>query len=173
MSTTTDVLIVGAGPVGLTLAMELSLQNVNFRIVEKAAVRSDKSRSLACHARTMELLSRYPHVDEMISKAVNLTGQTIWLNRKKFEPFDITKAKLEGCRFKGPMSVSQVETEEFLLRRLDERGVHVESSVAAKTVRQDADGATVILEKDGVEETVRCRYVVSIRSTTHGHGQIK
>lgn len=46
---TTDVFIIDAGPVGMTLAMELSLYNVNFRIIEKAAVRSDKSRSLATH----------------------------------------------------------------------------------------------------------------------------
>lgn len=159
---TTDVLIIGAGPVGMTLAMELSLQNVNFRIVEKEAVRSDKSRSLASHVRTLELLNRYDNIQEMASKAAGVHGNTVWLNRKPYELVDTSTLKLDGTRFQGPLMVSQVDMELFLLKRLGERGVHVESPVTAKSIKQDEDGATVILENDGVEETVRCKYVVGI-----------
>ena len=54
----TPVLIVGAGPVGLTLACELTRYQVPVRIVDKAAQRTDKSKALVLWSRTLELLDR-------------------------------------------------------------------------------------------------------------------
>lgn len=55
---TTQVLIVGAGPVGLTMAAELARYGVSVRIVDKAAQRTDKSKALVVWSRTLELLER-------------------------------------------------------------------------------------------------------------------
>jgi 2-polyprenyl-6-methoxyphenol hydroxylase-like FAD-dependent oxidoreductase len=57
---TQSVLIIGAGPVGLTLAIELARYAVPVRIVEKAARRTDKSKALVLWSRTLELLDRQP-----------------------------------------------------------------------------------------------------------------
>jgi 2-polyprenyl-6-methoxyphenol hydroxylase-like FAD-dependent oxidoreductase len=54
----TPVLIVGAGPVGLTLACELTRYKVPLRIVDKAAQRADKSKALVLWSRTLELFDR-------------------------------------------------------------------------------------------------------------------
>src|ERR1700753_335488 len=54
------ILIIGAGPVGLTLAIELTRYGVPIRIVEKAAQRTDKSKALVIWSRTLELLERQP-----------------------------------------------------------------------------------------------------------------
>ena len=51
----TNVLIVGAGPTGLVLALWLARQGVEVRIIDKAAEPGTTSRALAVHARTMEL----------------------------------------------------------------------------------------------------------------------
>jgi 2-polyprenyl-6-methoxyphenol hydroxylase-like FAD-dependent oxidoreductase len=51
-------LVVGAGPVGLTMAAELARYGVHVRIVEKAAQRTDKSKALVLWSRTLELLDR-------------------------------------------------------------------------------------------------------------------
>jgi 2-polyprenyl-6-methoxyphenol hydroxylase-like FAD-dependent oxidoreductase len=56
----TQVLIVGAGPVGLTLAMELTRYGVSVRVVDKAPARTDKSKALVLWSRTLELLERGP-----------------------------------------------------------------------------------------------------------------
>ena len=53
-----SVLIVGAGPVGLTLACELTRYRVPVRIVDKAPQRTDKSKALVLWSRTLELLDR-------------------------------------------------------------------------------------------------------------------
>src|ERR1700728_4042580 len=52
------VLVVGAGPVGMTLASELARYGVPVRIVDKAAQRTDKSKALVVWSRTLELLDR-------------------------------------------------------------------------------------------------------------------
>ncbi|TAM03622.1 MAG: FAD-binding protein, partial [Pusillimonas sp.] len=54
----TKVLVVGAGPVGLTMAAELARYGVSVRIVDKAATRTDKSKALVLWSRTLELLER-------------------------------------------------------------------------------------------------------------------
>ena len=54
----TSVLIVGAGPVGLTLACELTRYRIPVRIVDKAAQRTDKSKAIVIWSRTLELLGR-------------------------------------------------------------------------------------------------------------------
>src|SRR6202012_2177982 len=55
---TLPVLIVGAGPVGMTLASELTRYGVPVRIVDKSAQRTDKSKALVVWSRTLELLER-------------------------------------------------------------------------------------------------------------------
>src|SRR5580692_5400120 len=57
---TKEVLIIGAGPVGLTMAIELTRFGIPVRIVEKAAQRTDKSKALVLWSRTLELLDRQP-----------------------------------------------------------------------------------------------------------------
>ena len=54
----TTILIVGAGPVGLTLACELTRYRVPVRIVDKAPQRTDKSKAIVIWSRTLELLDR-------------------------------------------------------------------------------------------------------------------
>jgi 2-polyprenyl-6-methoxyphenol hydroxylase-like FAD-dependent oxidoreductase len=54
----TSTLIVGAGPVGLTLACELTRYRVPVRIVDKAPQRTDKSKAIVLWSRTLELLDR-------------------------------------------------------------------------------------------------------------------
>src|ERR1700761_5248954 len=64
-----NVLIIGAGPVGLTLAIELTRYGVPVRIVEKAAQRTDKSKALGVWSRTLELLDRQPGGSKAFSDA--------------------------------------------------------------------------------------------------------
>lgn len=182
----TDVLVVGAGPVGMAMAMELSIQGVSFRVVEKASTHSDKSRAMGVHTRAMEILSRYGSsdhhhhsLDELLSRSAKPTRNAVWVNRKQYvfldnnkkqqtadddnnkKPLETQKTKTPESQFQGPYVIPQVDTEAFLESRLTERGVKIEYAVAAKSIVQDDEGVTVLLTKaDGDEETLRCKYVV-------------
>jgi heterodisulfide reductase subunit A-like polyferredoxin len=54
----TDVIVVGAGPVGLAMASELAWYGVAVRVVDKNPARSDKSKALVLWAPTLELMNR-------------------------------------------------------------------------------------------------------------------
>lgn len=164
---TPDVLIVGAGPVGMALAIELSIQGVFFRIVDMATERSDKSRALGVHSRTVEAFNRYggPLQEELLSKAGRIAGNAMWVGGRRFEGFNgSVRAASEffsDTQFPGMFAISQVDTEDFLAGRLGEKGVVIEHPVTVQRVIQDDGGVTVALVKaHGEEETVRCRYVV-------------
>ena len=74
---TRPVLVVGAGPVGLTMAAELARYRVPVRIVDKAAARTDQSRALAVWARTLELLDRADCAGEFVATGLQATAVAI------------------------------------------------------------------------------------------------
>ena len=63
----TDVLIVGAGPTGLTLACELLRRGVNCRIIDKAASPATTSRALGLQPRTLELFDTMGIIDRVLA----------------------------------------------------------------------------------------------------------
>ena len=71
------VLIVGAGPVGLTLALALRRQGVALRIVDKAAARTDKSKALVIWPRTLELLDIHGCAQLVVDAYETLTAEGI------------------------------------------------------------------------------------------------
>lgn len=157
---TVDVLVAGAGPVGMTLAVELAIQGVAFRIVDKQQARSSESRAIGVHSRTLEVFNRYGAVEELLTKAGKVMGNVFWMNGKRFDGFK--GHARPDTRFSGIHTVSQADTEAFLASHLAGRGVSVEHPVTVKSVVQDNDAAaTVILTKsDGSEEIIRAKYVV-------------
>src|SRR5262245_59632318 len=68
MDDRTDVLVIGAGPTGLTLGLELAARGVACRVIDKAAVPSDKSRALAVQARTLELLEKRGAAADLVAR---------------------------------------------------------------------------------------------------------
>ncbi|KAK3499080.1 FAD binding domain-containing protein [Neurospora hispaniola] len=156
-----DVLIVGAGPVGTTLALELALQGVSFRIIDKSPVRSEKSRALIVHPRTLELLDRHGTVDKLISRGTITRGGVLNINRKLVAKMNLDDLDITDTNYPLPLMVSQAETEQFLDESLADYGKAVERAYTATSVVQDANGVTTTLEKpDGTQTTVRSKYVV-------------
>ncbi|OTA93859.1 hypothetical protein M434DRAFT_39440, partial [Hypoxylon sp. CO27-5] len=155
-----DVLIVGGGPTGVTLALELAVQGISFRIIDKEPRRSDKSRALGVQPRTLELLNRHGDIRELIARGNLSSGTTFYLNGKKAADIDIT-GLAKNTAFPLMLIISQVDTEEYLDECLAKYGHAVERGIEAISIAQDSDGVTAILSnQDGVEETIRAKYVV-------------
>lgn len=90
----TDVLIVGAGPTGLMLALELSAQGIRYRILEATTTPSTQSRALVLHPRTLELLARHGIVEKFIAKGVCNDAIRIYCNREFVYEIDLKNVGL-------------------------------------------------------------------------------
>src|SRR5271155_5190473 len=78
----TDVLVVGAGPGGLTTAAELKRYGVSVRIIDKAAEPTDKSKALVVWSRTLELLNRGGCAASLVENGFKTTAANITAGNK-------------------------------------------------------------------------------------------
>jgi 2-polyprenyl-6-methoxyphenol hydroxylase-like FAD-dependent oxidoreductase len=157
----TDVLIIGAGPTGLMLALELSLQKIPFRIIDSLLIPSDKSRALVLHSRTLELLKRHGIVEKCQAHGIENEAVRIFANKKFVYEFDLPDIDYGDTEFSMPLMISQADTESVLEEKLVEYGGKVERPVTADKLEQDEEGVTAWLINGGDnEEILRCKFVV-------------
>lgn len=74
----TDVLIIGAGPSGLVLALWLTRQGVDVRIIDKTELIPSTSRALAVHARTLELYRQLDLAEDVVANGHKVEATNIW-----------------------------------------------------------------------------------------------
>jgi 2-polyprenyl-6-methoxyphenol hydroxylase-like FAD-dependent oxidoreductase len=152
------VLIVGAGPVGMTMASELARYRVPVRIVDKAAQRTDKSKALVLWSRTLELLDRgggsAPFTDAGFKMlAVNFIAGDKLIGR-------VTTGGVKSPYPYG-LIIPQSETERLLEQRLQNLGVTVERQAEAVSFKSGAESVTAVLRHaDGHEETVSADWLI-------------
>src|SRR5882672_9253600 len=79
----TDVLVIGAGPTGLVLALWLTRLGVRVRIVDKTAEPGTSSRAIAVQARTLELYSQIGLADKVVERGRKAVAANIWVAGKK------------------------------------------------------------------------------------------
>jgi 2-polyprenyl-6-methoxyphenol hydroxylase-like FAD-dependent oxidoreductase len=155
-----DVLVVGAGPTGLTLAGELLRRGLKVRIVDSAPAATEQSRALAVHARTLEIFDDLGIADELIAAGKKVIGATFWSGGT--EPIARVDFESIPSRHSYLLLVAQAETERALGRLLERRGGAVERGVQLTTLRQDGTGVTAQLTPAGGGEPteVRAAWVV-------------
>jgi 2-polyprenyl-6-methoxyphenol hydroxylase-like FAD-dependent oxidoreductase len=160
-ATTADVLIIGSGPTGLMLGLELSLQKISFRILDSTAIRSDKSRALVLQSRSQELLRRHGIIEKFHALGRINTGMRVFTNKKFAFEVDLLNLGYTDTEFPTPLIISQAETERLLEERLLEYGAVIEKPVTVEKIEQNGDGVTAHLRKeDGSQEEVKCKYLV-------------
>jgi 2-polyprenyl-6-methoxyphenol hydroxylase-like FAD-dependent oxidoreductase len=156
-----DVLIVGGGPTGTMLALELAMQKISFRIIDKEPVRSDKSRALVIQPRTLELLNRHGIAHDIIALGTVGTGICVFVNKKLAGELNLDDLGFVDTAFPLPLWISQADTEHFLDQALQHHGHKVERPFTAEKIEQDDTGVTVLLRgADGDEGQLRCKYVI-------------
>jgi 3-(3-hydroxy-phenyl)propionate hydroxylase len=155
---TLPVLICGAGPTGLTLALELSRFGVPFRIIDRSAAPAANSRALAVQPRTLELLEACRVTERLLMFARQIHGVEV---RDGGRP--IFSLDMDGMPTPYPFvaSVGQETTERTMIVCLHEHGVDVERELTLTAVRQDTDGVDVeLVGPDGIER-LRCRFLAA------------
>ena len=180
------ILVVGAGPTGLTAALELSRLGIPVRLIDKAAHAATTSRAIGVQARTLELLQQRGLAAELMqlgnpAQAASVYGGGRQLARMDFSHVD--------SRFDTLLLVSQATTEHVLGGAVRRAGVVVERGVELVALAQDADGApheapahdrspvhAVLRHADGRLEATRAPWLISaegahslVRSTLDLH----
>src|SRR5215471_6248650 len=86
------ILIVGAGPTGLTLAHELLRRGVKPRLIEKAPLASPNTKALGVMARTLELLAPSGITKDMLAQGVQVPTFSIWSSGRLLAQLDFARS---------------------------------------------------------------------------------
>ncbi|RMI41131.1 FAD-dependent monooxygenase [Streptomyces triticirhizae] len=141
-ATTEEVLVVGAGPTGLTTACTLFSMGVPCRVVDRREGPGELPKALILWSGALECLRRLGVTDELASQALPLRGASYWSRKKRIGKMDFD---IPNTAFPQPLCVPQPVTEAALRNRLTELGGKVEWGVEAIGVSPHADGVTVAL----------------------------
>lgn len=159
-----DVLIVGAGPTGLTLACQLRRLGVDFRIIDKNQEPSTTSKAIGLQYRVSEVLTWMGLFDRFLSRGVTGTGVSFYAGGERI--LHLRLDRLHGMSGRGafePKSIvlPQSVTESLLIEDLAERGGEVERGTSFVEFTQESDGVVSRVRRpDGGEEVVGSRYLV-------------
>jgi len=162
-SLTVSVLIIGAGPTGLTLACDLARRNVDFRIIDKAPAYFAGSRGKGLQPRSLEVFDDLGIVERILSHGRfhlpfrAYEGVTILGDRDLHEGRHPTP----DAPYASTLIIAQWRVEETLRQLLTDAGSHVELGTELIGIEQDEDGVTATLQKENAQEQVRCKYLVA------------
>jgi len=152
------ILIVGAGPVGLTLAVELTRFGLPVRIVDRAAARTDKSKALVLWSRSLELMDRTGETSAFLAAGMRSGGANILAEGRQLGRVSFTT---EGTPYPFALMIPQSETERLLEEHLAASGVTVGRQVELIRFTPGADGVEAVLRGvDGSEETVQAPWMI-------------
>jgi 2-polyprenyl-6-methoxyphenol hydroxylase-like FAD-dependent oxidoreductase len=155
-----DVLVVGAGPTGLTLAAQLQAFGASVRIVDRQLDRVHESRALGVQPRTLEVLRGLGLAEELVARG----NDAVWVQLHaggRVVRIRLFGLGLDDTAYPFLLFVSQGETEQVLGDHVAGRGVPVERGVEVVGFHADPDAVTSTLRhRDGRTEQVRARYLV-------------
>ena len=155
-----DVLIVGAGPTGLVLALWLKRQGVGARIVDKSAGPGETSRALAVQARTLELYRQVGLAEPVIAAGHKVPAMNVWARGKHRARVVFGDAGAGVSPYPFALVYPQDHHERLLVETLQALGVAVERNTELLDFEDNGDGVTARLRlPDGNEETAKFRYL--------------
>lgn len=162
--TSTPVLIVGAGPTGVVLALNLARRRVPFRIIDDNAGPGEHSRAMAVHARTLELYQQFGFAQEVVDQGIKMTVIHVREAKDDAAPVELTKIDLrevgEGTPFPFVLAYAQDEHERFLVHKLDEAGARVEWNTKLDGFTQNETGVNATVVRNGAaREEISASYL--------------
>ncbi len=166
-ATDTDVLIVGAGPVGLFLANECARRGLRWRLIETRASQSEHSKALAIFPRTLEIFDMAGVVDPFLEAANRVTRVTVTthgrvLAHMRFAP--------EESPYSFVAMVPQNVTEDLLVRELQRKGGTVEYETTLVSAEQRNNHVSAFAERKGEGIEIKASFVVGCDGA---HSQVR
>ncbi|HWE25138.1 MAG TPA: FAD-dependent monooxygenase, partial [Myxococcales bacterium] len=176
----TEVLIAGAGPTGLVLALWLARLGIRVRIIDKTDEPGTTSRALAVQVRTLELYRQLGFADEVIEAGLKFTAANFWARGKKAAHVEFGALGTGLSPFPYALIYPQDEHERFLIERLEKLGVHVERETELVGFEQVGSGivarlrgstcqAAFLAGCDGARSVVREKLGITFPGGTYEH----
>ncbi|HVS34098.1 MAG TPA: FAD-dependent monooxygenase [Gemmataceae bacterium] len=155
-----DVLIVGAGPTGLVLALWLTRLGVQLRIIDKTAGPGTTSRAVAVQARTLELYRQVGLAEAVVEAGVKVAGVNFWARGAKAARVPLGRLGEGLSPFPYALTYPQDAHERLLVERLNALGVSVERQTELLRFDQGPEGVRAVLRgPDGSEEACEAAYL--------------
>ena len=153
-----DALIVGAGPVGLTMAAACTHHGLTYRIIDKAAAASDKTKALAVWCRSLELLADLGLAETLVENGLKISGASIFADGKRVVHLDLTS---DESTYGFGLMIPQYETERLLTEHLNRIGISIERQVELVDVDEHEEGVTCTLQHAaGTSEKVQVPWLL-------------
>jgi 2-polyprenyl-6-methoxyphenol hydroxylase-like FAD-dependent oxidoreductase len=181
----TDVLIVGAGPTGLVLALWLARLGVRVRIVDRTAEPGTTSRALAVQGRTLEFYNQMGLADAIVERGRKMIAANLWVTGKRAARAVLGDMGSGLSPFPYALIFPQDEHERLLINRLAEVGIEVErqtellgfkdvsTRVLARLRKRDCTPevceAAYIAGCDGAHSTVRGSLEIGFPGGVYAH----
>jgi 2-polyprenyl-6-methoxyphenol hydroxylase-like FAD-dependent oxidoreductase len=155
----TDVLIVGAGPTGLVLALWLQRLGIRVRVIDKAAAPGTTSRALAVHARTLELYRQLGLAEKIVGRGLELSAVNLWVRGERVGHVAFGDIGRGVSAFPYILIFQQDQHEALLIDELRALGVEVERPTELVDVEEQGDHVRARLRRDGEDSTCRAAFL--------------
>jgi len=153
-----QVLVVGAGPTGLTLTAQLLARGIHARVIDKGEGPAPQSRALGIHARTLELLDTMGLADAFIGQGHRVRRVRMYAGQRNLLDLDLAR---NGSRYGFTLHLPQSQTETLLRARVLELGGTIEQRVELVRLSERGDAVDAALrDAAGREIEVSAGYVV-------------
>jgi 2-polyprenyl-6-methoxyphenol hydroxylase-like FAD-dependent oxidoreductase len=152
-----DVLVVGAGPVGLLLANECARRGLGWRLVEAHATQSIHSKALAIFPRTLEVLDMAGLVAPFLEVANRVTSVSVVTHERRLARMEFAP---DESPYRFAAMVPQDVTEKLLVEELRAKGGVVEYETSFVSALQHDDRVSVTLDRKGQQTTLEAAFVV-------------
>jgi 2-polyprenyl-6-methoxyphenol hydroxylase-like FAD-dependent oxidoreductase len=153
-----DVFVIGAGPVGLTMACELARNGVRCRIIEKEGAPASTSRALAIFPRTLEMFEMMGMIEQVLTAGHQLNGVAIYNQSGQIGHIGFSNL---ASRYRFAISLPQSETERLLSEHLAHYGVVVERGKELVGLSPSGDAVQLVVrDTAGFEERTASKWLI-------------
>lgn len=152
-----EVLIIGAGPVGLTAALELKRRGIHPRIIDKASGPAGQSRALGVNPRTLEIFEPSGMTERLLASGNRLHRAFLVENGQTYVTLRLERLK---HRYPFMLIVPQSDTERLLIDALEERGVTVEWNTELMEHTLDGGRVNAVIATDETIDDATPDYLI-------------
>lgn len=157
----TQVIIVGAGPTGLSLAAQFIRHNIDFILIEKNEKTTELSKAVVVQARTLEIFKELGIAEEALQQGQITTGMRLFYQGKQKASLDLAGLGDGISEFTFALSLEQSKTEKLLADYVTAKGKKIKWKSDFIRYEQNEHRVTVHYKNEqGVEETVQADYLV-------------